>query len=292
MSVLLKERQEKLKGFKALSPKGYHKNAPLVVPDELFEKCPKCHKRLSKQEIVQHSFLCPYCQHHFRLRAIERLHLTVDKGSFEEYFSSKKKSNPLEMPGYSEKLAENRLESGMDEAVITGIGKIKGYEYAIAIMDSYFLMGSMGTVVGEKITSLTELATKNRLPLIIFSTSGGARMQEGIFSLMQMVKTSAAIGRHHQAGLLYILVLTHPTTGGVSASFASLGDIIIAEPDALIGFAGPRVIKQTINQTLPKGFQRSEFLLEKGFVDQVVNRQELRERIAKLSKLHGIEVKQ
>ena len=260
-------------------------------PGELYRECPKCEGNILKKDISNNSFVCPECSHHFRLRASERLQLIVDSGTFKEIGSNKKSQNPLDMPNYLEKLAENRRINGINEAVVTGTGKIQGYTYAIAIMDSYFLMGSMGAVVGEKITSLVELATKRKLPLVIFCASGGARMQEGILSLVQMVKTSAAIGRHNDKGLLYISVLTNPTTGGVTASFAMLGDILIAEPDALIGFAGPRVIEQTINQTLPEGFQRAEFLKDKGFVDMVVERKELKDVIARLSMLHGIEVK-
>jgi len=289
MDDLFKERKEKVKGFKALRAKKNRFTA-LEIPDGLYEKCSECQKNLLKEDMIKNSFVCPHCQHHFRIRAMERLHLVVDKGTFKEVLGYKKSLNPLGMPGYLQKLEQNRQMNKINEAVITGIGKIKGYQYAIAIMDSYFLMGSMGKVVGEKIVNITELATKKKLPLIIFSASGGARMQEGIFSLMQMAKTSGAIGRHHQAGLLYISVLSHPTTGGVSASFAMLGDITLAEPNALIGFAGPRVIEQTINQVLPEGFQRSEFLLERGFVDLVVKRQDLKETIAKISKIHGIEV--
>ena len=260
-------------------------------PGDLYRECSKCESNLLKEDLSNNSFVCPECNHHFRLRAVERLQIIADPGTFKEIGSNKKGQNPLNMPNYLEKLKENRQINGINEAVITGTGKIQGYTYAIAIMDSYFLMGSMGAVVGEKITSLVELATKRKLPLIIFCASGGARMQEGILSLVQMVKTSAAIGRHNEKGLLYISVLTNPTTGGVTASFAMLGDILIAEPDALIGFAGPRVIEQTINQTLPEGFQRAEFLKEKGFVDMVIERKNLKNIIARLSKLHGIEVK-
>ena len=260
------------------------------ITDDLYENCSNCNKSVFKKEMEFNLFVCPHCDYHARLCARERLSQIVDHGTFEEILASNQSQNPLNMPDYSEKLAQCRETTKMNESVMTGIGRIGGYQYAIAIMDSFFMMGSMGTVVGEKITALIELAVERRLPLLIFSTSGGARMQEGILSLMQMAKTSAAIGRHNQAGLLYISVLTHPTTGGVSASFASLGDITLAEPGALIGFAGPRVIKQTIKQDLPKGFQCSEFLLEKGFVDQVVKRKHLKEIIVKLSKLHRIEV--
>ena len=291
MRKTFKERKEMVSDyFEALR---LHKQQAEMsdIIDDLYKKCFECKESILNEDIINNSFVCPECSYHFRLRAAERLQLIVEPGTFEEINSDKKGQNPLNMPNYLEKLEENRQTNGINEAVITGIGKIENYTYAIAIMDSYFLMGSMGAVVGEKITLLVELATKRKLPLIIFSASGGARMQEGILSLVQMVKTSAAIGCHNDAGLLYISVLTNPTTGGVSASFAMLGDILIAEPDALIGFAGPRVIEQTINQTLPEGFQRAEFLKEKGFVDMVAKRKDLKSVIARLSRLHGIEVK-
>ena len=290
MNHVFREQREKLNRFSGIrKAAGLH--VVVNVPDGLYEKCANCHENVLKEDLEQNLFVCPCCDDHARLHASERLEQLVDAGTFEEVFASEASQNPLEMPGYAEKLIQNRQKNKMNEAVVTGIGQVNGHEYAIAVMDSYFLMGSMGVVVGEKITALIELATEKKLPLLIFSTSGGARMQEGILSLMQMAKTSAAIGRHDQAGLLYISVLTHPTTGGVSASFASLGDITLAEPGALIGFAGPRVIKQTINQDLPRGFQRAEFLLEKGFVDQVVRREHLKDVLTKLSKLHQIEVK-
>jgi len=295
MNNIFKEQKARLNRFKSvncLQQMKDEKQSEVVanVPDGMYKKCSNCNKNVLKKELELNLLVCPYCDDHSRLRATERLDQIVDKGSFEEFLAASRSQNPLDMPDYSEKLAQSRKQTNMNEAVMTGIGRVNGYQYAIVIMDSYFMMGSMGTVVGEKITALIELAVDRKLPLLIFSTSGGARMQEGILSLMQMVKTSAAIGRHHQAGLLHISVLTHPTTGGVSASFASLGDITLAEPGALIGFAGPRVIKQTINQDLPEGFQRSEFLLEKGFVDQVVERKHLKETLTKLSKLHKIEV--
>ena len=290
MNSAFREQREKLNRFSGVR-KTRQLHVVVNVPDGLYEKCGNCQESVLKEDLEENLFVCPYCDDHKRLSAEVRLKQILDEGTFEESFAYETSQNPLEMPGYSEKLTLNRQKNKMNEAVVTGIGQINGYKYAIAVMDSYFLMGSMGMVVGEKVTALTELATEQGLPLLIFSTSGGARMQEGVLSLMQMAKTSAAIGRHHQAGLLYISVLTHPTTGGVSASFASLGDITLAEPGALIGFAGPRVIKQTINQDLPKGFQRSEFLLEKGFVDQVVRRESLKEMVIKLSQLHQIEVK-
>jgi len=295
MNNIFKEQKERLTRFdnmNCLQQMEKEQESKIIanIPDDLYKRCTSCDKNILKKDWEFNLLVCPYCDDHARLRARERLNQIVDQGSFEELLASSSSQNPLNMPDYSEKLAQTKQLTNMNESVMTGFGKIEGYQYAIAILDSYFMMGSMGCVVGEKITALVELATERKLPLLIFSTSGGARMQEGILSLMQMAKTSAAIGRHHQAGLLYISVLTHPTTGGVSASFASLGDVTLAEPGALIGFAGPRVIKQTINQDLPKGFQRSEFLLEKGFVDQVVKRKHLKEIIIKLSKLHQIGV--
>ena len=290
INQLFKTRKEMVESFRTDMEKlRFSKKAKdVVIPDGLYEKCPKCEANILKEDIVSHHFVCTSCDHHFRLRAKERVHLLIDSGTFKEINTNKKSKNPLDMPGYERKLAQNQKANQINEAVITGIGKINGYSYAVAIMDSYFLMGSMGIVVGEKITQLIEFATKRKLPLIIFSASGGARMQEGVLSLVQMAKTSAAIGRHHQAGLLYISYLTNPTTGGVSASFSMLGDINISEPGTLIGFAGPRVIEQTIGQKLPEGFQRAEFLHEKGFLDMVVHRQDMKETIAKLSKLHGL----
>ena len=291
MSCVFKERKERFKELNLLNAKECESvpSQEINIPEGVFEKCSFCQEKNLKEDIADYSYVCPHCQNHFRLRASECLQIVVDKDSFREVMEDKKSSNPLEVPGYTEKLKENRTKNKINEAVMTGFGKIKGYKYAIAVMDSHFIMGSMGTVVGEKITFLIELATKKGLPLIIFCASGGARMQEGVFSLMQLAKITAAIGRHHKAGLLYIPVLTHPTTGGVSC-FAMLGDIIIAEPNALIGFSGPRVIEQTIKERLPEGFQSSESLIERGFIDMIVNRQELKDTIGKLSKLHGIEV--
>ena len=211
----------------------------------------------------------------------------MDEGTFEEYFTGIETSDPLHFPGYMEKLAETREKTGLDEAVMTGLAEIGGQKIALGIMDSNFIMASMGTVVGEKITRLFELATEQSLPVVLFTASGGARMQEGIMSLMQMAKISAAIQRHSKAGLFYLTVLTDPTTGGVTASFAMEGDIILAEPQTLVGFAGRRVIESTVRETLPADFQKAEFLLEHGFVDKIVMRQDLRETIGTLVKLHG-----
>ena len=214
--------------------------------------------------------------------------MLFDKESFTEMWKDLKTTNPLDFEGYDEKINKSSLKTNSSEAVVTGIGQINGLKVACGIMDSFFMMGSMGTVVGEKLTRLIEYSTENKLPVIIFTTSGGARMQEGIFSLMQMAKVSSALARHDEAGLLYISVLTDPTTGGVTASFAMEGDIILSEPNALVGFAGRRVIENTIKETLPEDFQKAEFLLEKGFVDSIVERKDLRTCIYKILVLHGV----
>ncbi|MFV0499271.1 MAG: acetyl-CoA carboxylase, carboxyltransferase subunit beta [Bacilli bacterium] len=257
------------------------------IPEGLYELCSNCKSTVTTEKVKENLFRCPNCNHNFRLRAYERLDLLIDKYSFKEFSIKSKHKNPLKFERYDEKIIELQNKTKLDEAVITGYAKIGSYPCVIAIMDSYFLMGSMGSVVGEKITKAIEKATVLEYPLIIVSTSGGARMQEGIVSLMQMAKTSAALVKHNKKKLLYISVLTDPTTGGVTASFASLGDIIIAENNALIGFAGPRVIEQTIKQKLPEGFQRAEFMKECGFIDIVVERNEMRNVLYKLLKVHG-----
>ncbi len=256
------------------------------IPEGLYEKCPNCATSLLIEHIKQNEFVCPSCDEHLRVRAIDRVTLIADKYSFKEYGSDYLSKNPLGIEKYEEKLSSLRATNGINEAYVYGTGRINGEKCVIGVMDSYFLMGSMGSVVGEKVTKTFELAQEKKYPVIIFTASGGARMQEGIYSLMQMAKTSTEVAKFSSGGGLYITVLTHPTTGGVTASFAMLGDIILAEPKALIGFAGPRVIEQTINQKLPEGFQRSEFLLEKGFVDRVVHRKELKDTLGTLLKLH------
>ena len=256
------------------------------VPDELFDKCPGCKKTIYQKDLGLEK-ICPHCSYNFRISAKERLVLLVDEGSFVEHFTGIETSNPLHFPGYMEKLAETREKTGLDEAVLTGLAEITGQKVALGIMDPNFIMASMGTVVGEKITRLFELATEQSLPVVLFTASGGARMQEGIMSLMQMAKISAAVQRHSKAGLFYLTVLTDPTTGGVTASFAMEGDIILAEPQSLVGFAGRRVIESTVRETLPSDFQKAEFLLEHGFVDKIVKRPEMREMIGKLVSLHG-----
>ncbi len=249
--------------------------------------CPKCKQEFKKQEIKDNLNVCVACGHHYVISADKRMRNLVDKGTFKPFKCKVEFTNPLEYPDYEDKILALQEKTGLDEAVLAGTAKIDGYDAVIAVMSSKFLMGSMGIAVGEKITNAVEYADKKKLPLIIFTASGGARMQEGIMSLMQMAKTSAAIEKFNNNGGLYVSVLTHPTTGGVTASFATLGDITLAEPEALIGFAGPRVIEQTIGQKLPEGFQRSEFLQEHGFVDQIVPRDKMRETIAHILRLHS-----
>lgn len=256
------------------------------IPDELWVKCPSCKTMVLSSDLVDSSKVCTKCGYHFRLKARQRIDMIVDEGSFEEMDKDLTSRNIIDFPDYTRKLKNARINSGENEAVVCGKAKINGLETVLAVMDSSFMMGSMGTITGEKITRAFEYATDNRLPIIVFTVSGGARMQEGILSLMQMAKTSGAVKRHSDSGLLYITVLTDPTTGGVSASFAMEGDIILSEPHALICFAGPRVIEQTIRQKLPKDFQTAEFLLEKGFVDAVVPRSEMKNTLSKLLKLH------
>lgn len=256
------------------------------VPDELFSKCPACKQTIYQKDLGREK-TCPSCQYNFRITAHNRLTLTVDEGSFEELFTGIETKNPLDFPHYMEKLQATREKTGLDEAVMTGTAMIEGQKVALGIMDSHFIMASMGTVVGEKITRLFEHATQECLPVVLFTASGGARMQEGIMSLMQMAKISAAVKRHSNAGLFYLTILTDPTTGGVTASFAMEGDIILAEPQTLIGFAGRRVIESTVRETLPDDFQKAEFLLEHGFIDAIVKRQHLRETIGRLISLHG-----
>ncbi|HEL2729837.1 acetyl-CoA carboxylase, carboxyltransferase subunit beta [Streptococcus suis] len=256
------------------------------VPDELFSKCPACKVILYKNDLGLEK-TCQHCSYNFRITAQERLALTVDDGSFEELFAGIETTNPLDFPNYLEKLAATRQKTGLDEAVLTGKATIGGQPVALGIMDSHFIMASMGTVVGEKITRLFELATEEKLPVVLFTASGGARMQEGIMSLMQMAKISAAVKRHSNAGLFYLTVLTDPTTGGVTASFAMEGDIILAEPQTLVGFAGRRVIESTVRENLPDDFQKAEFLQEHGFVDAIVKRQDLPTTISRLLRMHG-----
>ncbi|MGX7023679.1 acetyl-CoA carboxylase, carboxyltransferase subunit beta [Vagococcus hydrophili] len=255
------------------------------VPDGSWEKCPSCHKALHKKELGAER-TCHHCGYGFRIGAKQRLSLIVDEDSFEVWDTDIAFKNPINYPDYEKKVSIAKEKIGLDEAVLTGKAKIGGFDVVIGVMDSQFIMGSMSSVVGEKITRAFEKARFLNLPVIMFTASGGARMQEGIMSLMQMAKISGAVKRHSEAGLLYIPVLTDPTTGGVTASFAMQGDIIIAEPQTMIGFAGRRVIEQTIRQKLPDDFQKAEFLLEKGFIDRIVPRSELRETLTLLLSFH------
>lgn len=256
------------------------------IPEGLWKKCNKCGQPIYVEDVKNNYYVCPKCGGYFRVHAYRRIGMLMDEGSFQEWDKEMEFSNPLDFPGYEKKVQAVQEKTGLREAVVTGAGTIKGNPAAVGVCDARFIMSSMGHVVGEKITRMVERATKEKLPVIIFACSGGARMQEGIVSLMQMAKTSAALKKHHEAGQLFISVLTDPTTGGVTASFAMLGDIILAEPGALIGFAGPRVIQQTIGQKLPEGFQRAEFLLEHGFVDKIVERQDQRDVIGDILRMH------
>lgn len=260
-------------------------NAP-QVPEGLWIKCEACGEMLYKEDVKSNRYICYKCRKHFRLTTRKRLRMVADKGSYEKWEEGLENRNPLDYPEYPQKIEELKKRLKIDEAVTCGKCTIQGEEAVVCVCDGRFLMGSMGYAVGEKITRTVERATEERLPVIIFTCSGGARMQEGMVSLMQMAKTSAALKRHSKEGLLYISVLTDPTTGGVTASFAMLGDVILAEPGALVGFAGPRVIEQTIGQKLPEGFQRAEFLVEHGLIDGVVEREELKDTLAKLIVMH------
>lgn len=269
-----------------------HKGVPVErnkekdFPADLMTKCPECRKIFLTKEIENNLKVCPNCDHHLKMTAWERVTSFLDENSFECFDEHLKTSNPLKFPSYLEKIEIDSKKTGLNEAVLTGIGNLKGEKVVVAIMDAHFRMGSMGSVVGEKITRAIETATNNDLPFIIFTASGGARMQEGVLSLMQMAKTSVALQRHSEKGLLFISIMTHPTTGGVSASFASLGDINIAEPKCLIGFAGRRVIEQTVREKLPDDFQTAEFLLAHGQLDAIFHRHEMRDKVATIVKLH------
>ena len=249
------------------------------------KNCPNCHKDIPLSRLWANGLVCS-CGYHFRMKARQRIQMIADKGSFRELYSGMRSENPLSFPGYNDKIETVRIASSEKEAVVCGTAAIGAQKCCLFVMESYFMMGSMGSAVGEKITSLFEYAVQHRLPVVGFTVSGGARMQEGLLSLMQMAKTSAAVKRHSDAGLLYIAVLTDPTTGGVTASFAMEADIIIAEPGATVGFAGARVIEQTTRKALPEGFQKSEFVLKHGFIDSIVPRVSLKSFLAELLKMH------
>ena len=280
MSNVFAQRRQKLLALKAL-------RGTSPTPAHTEETCPACGGTVRRRDLAAARYVCPLCGHHHSIGAYYRLSLILDKGTFRELDDSLTSNDPLSFPGYAAKLDAARRRTGMAEGVVTATGRINGQKVAVGVLDSRFFMGSMSAALGEKVTRLVEYAEKNKLPLIIFSASGGARMQEGILSLMQMAKTSAALERFSQKGGLYISVLTPPTTGGVPASFANLGDIMLAEPGALIGFAGPRVIEQAIGEKLPGGFQSAEYLLEHGFLDAIVPRSQLRDTLIQLLKLHG-----
>ena len=279
MNSIFAKRRARLLAMKAMRDN--------YIPGDRLITCPKCGQESERRLVAQGLSVCPKCGYHWPIGAYYRLSTILDPGSFRELHPRLSAGDPLHFPGYQEKLDAAQHKTGLTEAVVTATGTIGGSRCVVGVLDSRFLMGSMSAAVGEKITLAIEYATKTKLPLILFAASGGARMQEGILSLMQMAKTSAALARFSEKGLLYISVLTDPTTGGVTASFASLGDIILAEPGALIGFAGPRVILQTIGETLPKGFQTAEFQMEHGFVDAVVPRSQMRDTLIRLLRLHG-----
>ncbi|MBR3673795.1 MAG: acetyl-CoA carboxylase carboxyltransferase subunit beta [Clostridia bacterium] len=262
------------------------KKANVDIPVGKWTKCEKCKSIIYKEELKDNLSICPYCGNYFKLHINKRLEQILDKDSYKRFEYDLETNNPLELEGYIHKIELLKQKTNILEAVSIGTGKINGEELVICVMDSGFLMGSMGTVVGEKITYAMEQAIKLKLPIVIFTASGGARMQEGILSLMQMAKTTEAVSKLNEAGILYISVLTDPTYGGVTASFASLGDIILAEPNARIGFAGRKVIEQTIGNKLPEDFQTSEFLLEHGFIDKIVERKDLRNTIYNIIKFH------
>lgn len=284
---LFQERKEKIRSFNQL----IRKNKKIVkkeAPDGLYTSCACCHEMLLTEKIRENSYVCSECGHHFNIDAYTRLRLLFDKEKYRELYKGLSNTDPLDFPGYQDKLKILQLKTKLEEAVVVADGKINQVKVTVCVMDTRFLMGSMGSVVGEKITKAIEYATKHKRPLIIFTCSGGARMQEGIYSLMQMAKTSAALAKHHEAGLLYIAYITHPTTGGVTASFATLGDIIISEPHALIGFAGRRVIESTIKEKLPDDFQTAEFMEKQGFIDLIVERKNMKITITRILKMHGL----
>lgn len=286
MDQLFKKRNQELKDFTAWLKRDKKKDKK-EIPNNVFRQCENCKASIPVFSLEENDYVCPECHYHFKMTAPQRIKQLIDDKTFKEFYARLKTVNRENFPEYDEKLEKAKKASGLSEAVVCGTGKIDGTKVMICVMDSHFMMGSMGKVVGEKLARSVEHARKRHYPLIIVCTSGGARMQEGIDSLMQMAKVSAALKRFSNDGGLYISILTNPTTGGVSASFAMLGDIIIAEPKALIGFASKRVIQNTIKQELPDDFQSAEFLLDKGFVDMIVERKELKKVVSDLLKMHG-----
>ena len=286
MDSIWKKRKQQLQDFRRYLNKD-NKVKKQEVPDGLYQACPNCNSTIRTLDLKNHLQVCPQCGHHLFIDAYARLDALFDSGKYKEYYTSMKSGNPLGFPGYEEKLEKYEYKTGLHDGVVVAGGRIDHMRTIVVVMDHRFMMASMGSVAGEKITRAIEMATRKKLPLIIFTSSGGARMQEGIFSLMQMGKTCAALKRHLDAGLLYISYLTHPTTGGVTASFAMLGDINIAEPEALVGFAGPRVIESTMKTKLPAGFQRAEILEDHGFVDMIVEREKMRDTLALLLRMHA-----
>jgi len=258
------------------------------IPKGLVDKCQSCGAILIARELKKHAHTCPHCGYHFTIDALTRIALTLDDGQFFEYDASVSSVDPLAFPDYPSKLKKARETTGLLEGAVTGEGTLGGHPVVIGVMDARFIMGSMGSAMGEKLARAMELAIQKRYPMLLFAASGGARMQEGILSLMQMAKTSAVLQRMHQQQVLFVSIITHPTTGGVSASFASLGDIILAEPGAMFGFAGQRVIEQTIRQKLPDDFQRAEFVLKHGMIDKVVHRKDMRETLASILRIHAL----
>ncbi len=261
---------------------------PVDIPKGLFHKCEGCGALLMSKELSKNVHTCPHCRYHFSLDALTRVSVTLDDGSFAEHDAGVTSVDPLNFPEYVAKLDKAKTSTGLPEGTVTGHGSIGGFPVVVGVMDPRFIMGSMGSAVGEKLTRAMEFAADTRTPLVLFTASGGARMQEGVLSLMQMAKTSVALERMHQLGVLFVSVITHPTTGGVSASFASLGDIILAEPGAMFGFAGRRVIEQTIRQKLPDDFQTAEFMLKHGMVDKVVHRMQLRSTLETILRVHSL----
>ena len=272
--------------YVTVSTTSFEEDRKVYIPNDHWIKCNKCLRILYREDISLNFMVCPFCEYHFRLDPRKRVEYLSDEGTFEEFDSNISSINPLDFPGYFEKLKDSVIKSNERDAVVCGKCFIDGNEAVVCVMNSFFMMRSMGSVVGEKITRSIEIAIDLKLPVVIFTSSGGARMQEGIFSLMQMAKISGAIKKLSDSGLLYLTVISDPTTGGVTASFAMLGDIIVSEPGALIGFAGRRVIEKTINESLPEDFQKAEFLLEKGFLDKIVHRKDMKNFIAYVLKIH------